>query len=187
VLSRRGPFAQVMSVHRLAGPAARPWLARNTKRVQTLFAEAGIALPLPAFDVELAAFLIDPAAQRGVSSLASAWLARPHRSFEEVAGRGAKATPAGELPVDVVARWAAEEAGVLLALVPRLSERLRRDELAPLFEDVELPLTAVLSVLEREGVRVDEARLAELSREYERDLAALSGRASRRSRASPSR
>jgi DNA polymerase-1 len=179
LLSAAGlPFAQVAEALRplLAGPVARPWLARNTKRVQTLFAEAGIALPLPSFDVELAAFLIDPAAQRGVSSLANAWLARPHRSFEEVAGRGAKATPAAELPVEGVARWAAEEASVLLALVPRLSERLQRDELAPLFEDVELPLTAVLSALEREGVRVDEAKLAELSREYERDLAALSGR-----------
>ena len=179
LLSAAGlPFAQVVEALRplLAGPAPRPWLARNTKRVQTLFAEAGSALPLPAFDVELAAFLIEPAAQRGVQTLASAWLGRPHRSFEEVAGRGAKAVPAAELPLDAVARWAAEEASVLLALAPRLSERLRRDELAPLFEDVELPLTAVLSAMEREGVRVDEAKLAELSREYERDLAALSGR-----------
>jgi DNA polymerase-1 len=75
-----------------------------------------------------------------------------------------------------VGRWAAEEASVLLALAPRLAERLAHDELAPLYEQVELPLTAVLSAMEREGVRVDEAKLAELSQEYERDLAALSGR-----------
>ncbi len=160
----------------LAGPAARPWLARNTKRVQTLFAEVGVALPLPSFDVELAAFLIEPALQRTTPALANAWLARQHRAFEEVAGRGAKATPAGEVPVEAVSRWAVEEADVLLGLAPRLAERLRTDELASLFEDVELPLTGVLSAMEREGVRVDEAKLAELSREYERELVALSGR-----------
>jgi DNA polymerase-1 len=160
----------------LAGPQPRAWLARNSKRVQTLFAEHGVPLPLPAFDVDLAAFLIDPALQRGTPALANAWLGRSHRAFEEVAGRGAKAVPAGELPVEVVSRWAAEEASLLLALAPRLAERLRADELAPLYEDVELPLTGVLSAMEREGVRVDEAKLAELSREYERELVALQGR-----------
>ena len=172
------PFAQLVEALRplLAGPAARPWLARNTKRVQTLFAEAGAELPLPAFDVDLAAFLIDPSLQRTPSALANVWLGRDHRAFEEVAGRGAKATPAGELPVEAVSRWAAEEAGVLLGVAPRLAARLAADELAPLFDDVELPLTSVLSAMEREGVRVDEAKLLELSREYERELVALQGR-----------
>jgi DNA polymerase-1 len=172
------PFAHVVEAVSplLAGPAARPWLARNTKRVQTLFAEHGVALPLPAFDVELAAFLIEPSLQRSTPALANAWLGRSHRAFEEIAGRGAKAVPASELPVEAVSRWAAEEASTLLALAPRLAERLRADELAPLFDDVELPLTGVLSAMEREGVRVDEAKLAELSREYDRELSALQGR-----------
>jgi DNA polymerase-1 len=179
LLSAAGlPFGEVAEALRplLAGPRARPWLARNTKRVQTLFAEHDAPLPLPAFDVDLAAFLIDPAFQRGMPALANAWLGRSHRAFEEVVGRGAKAVPAGELPVEGVSRWAAEEASVLLDLAPRLAERLRADELAPLFEDVELPLTAVLSAMEREGVRVDEAKLAELSREYERELVTRKGR-----------
>ena len=172
------PFAEAAEVLRplLAGPRATPWLARNSKRVQTLFAEAGVALPLPAFDVELAAFLIDPAAQRSMPALANAWLSRPLRSFEAVAGRGAKAVPAGEIAVEAASRWAAEEAAALLALAPPLAARLTSDGLAALFEDVELPLTAVLSAMEREGVRIDEKKLAELSREYDRELAAIAGR-----------
>ena len=160
----------------LAGPRRSPWLARNAKRVQSLFAEAGVELPLPAFDVELAAFLIDSSAQRTTPALANAWLSRPLRSFEDVAGRGAKAVPAGEIALEVVSRWAAEEAAALVALAKPLAARLAADELAPLFEDVELPLTAVLSAMEREGVRVDEKKLVELSREYDRELAAIAGR-----------
>ncbi len=41
---------------------------------------------------------------------------------------------------------------------------------------MELPLTAVLSAMEREGVRVDEAVLAALSEEYEKELARIEGR-----------
>jgi DNA polymerase-1 len=172
------PFAEAAEALRplLAGPRATPWLARNSKRVQTLFAEVGVPLPLPAFDVELAAFLIDPAAQRNMPALANAWLARPLRAFEEVAGRGAKAVPAGEIALPSASRWAAEEAAALLALTAPLAARLASDGLLPLFEDVELPLTAVLSAMEREGVRVDEQKLAELSREYDRELAAIAGR-----------
>ena len=79
-----------------AGP--RRWVARESKRVQTLFAESGIAPALPAFDVELAAFLLDPAAQHGTSVLAARHLGRRLASFEEVAGRGAKAIVAGGAP-----------------------------------------------------------------------------------------
>jgi DNA polymerase-1 len=160
----------------LAGPRPTPWLARNAKRVQSLFAEAGVGLPLPAFDVELAAFLIDPAAQRGTPVLANTWLGRTLQSFEELAGRGAKAVPASELPIEAVSQWAAEEAAALAALVPKLEARLVSDGLADLFEQIELPLTAVLSAMEREGVRIDEKKLAELSIEYERELSAIAGR-----------
>ena len=131
---------------------------------------------LPAFDVELAAFLIDPSAQRTTSVLAGGWLGRTVRPFEEVAGRGAKAVPAAELPIESVSAWAGEEAAALAALAPKLEARLESDGLASLFEQVEIPLTAVLSAMEREGVRIDEKKLHELSAEYDRELSAIAGR-----------
>ncbi|HEU4427851.1 MAG TPA: 5'-3' exonuclease H3TH domain-containing protein, partial [Myxococcota bacterium] len=45
----------------LGGPSARPWIATDTKRVQSLLAEVGCEVKLPALDIELAAFLLDPA------------------------------------------------------------------------------------------------------------------------------
>ena len=160
----------------LAGRDARPWLARNTKRVQTLFAETGVTLPEPCFDVDLAAFLIDPAAPRTTPALASQQLGRALRSFEDVVGRGAKATPPAELAVDTAAGWAAEEACALFALMAPLATRLEKDGLEPLFTNVELPLTRVLSAMERRGVRVDEAKLARLSEEYEGELSRIEAR-----------
>jgi len=157
-------------------PLSPPWLSRDTKQIQTLLGESGVRARLPSFDLELAAYLLDPAGPRTLQALASQHLGRALRSFEEVAGRGAKATSARELDPEVVAGWAAEEVCALRDLAPRLAERLRGDDLAPLFEDVELPLTAILSKMERAGVRIDEAVLAELSDQYESELSRVEGR-----------
>ena len=154
----------------------RPWAARNSKRVQTFFAEAGCPLPLPGFDLELAAFLLDPAAARTPAALAQQELGRSLRSFEELAGRGAKATPAAGLVPQEAGQLAAEEACALHALVAPVSAHLVADGLEVLFRDVELPLSAVLSGMERCGVRVDEDKLGELSSEYEAELSRIQSR-----------
>ena len=159
-----------------AGAKPPRWVAQNTKRIQTLFGEAGVELPLPAFDVGLAAFLVDPAAQRGTSVLTTQWLGRDHGSWEDLAGRGAKATPASELSAEVAGKWAGEEACALLGLEPKISARHESDGTAELYRDIELPLTRVLSGVERTGIRIDEAKLEELSKEYEQELTRIEAR-----------
>jgi DNA polymerase-1 len=149
------------------------WVASDAKRLQGIFAERGLELALPHFDVELAGQLLDASAGRGVSSLAAQYLGRELRSWEDLAGRGAKARKASELALEDVARWAAEQACAVAALVSPLAERLEAAGLAKLFEEVELPLTRVLAGMERAGVRVDEEVLEALSSEYEGALASI--------------
>jgi len=158
-----------------AGPAARAWLATNTKRVQSLLAEAGVAATLPTLDLALAAFLLDPAGATTTPALALQLLGRELRGFEELTGRGARARPASALSAEEAGAWAAQEASALLALAPLLEQRLAADELTPLLRGVELPLTRVLSAMERAGVRIDERKLAALSQEYERELVRIEG------------
>jgi len=169
-------FVERPASGRSRGPGARPWVARDTKRVQSLFAEAGCPLPTPDFDLGLAAFLLDPAGGRSPTALAQQELGRTLRSFETLAGRGAKATPAASLPPQEAARFATEEACALYALRTPVSLRLAAEGLEALFREVELPLSAVLSRMECSGVRVDEDKLAELSSEYERELAHIQAR-----------
>ncbi|MGI9591494.1 MAG: DNA polymerase I [Myxococcota bacterium] len=158
------------------------WTSTDAKQAQILFAERGVELSVPHFDAEIAAFLLDSAGPRTLATVASQVLGAKVRTWEELAGRGAKAKRAAELPPDEVARFAAETACALHGVRPPLEERLDRDGLTPLFEEVELPLTAVLARVERNGVRIDEARLEALSAEYaaqladiEREVYALAG------------
>jgi len=153
--------------------AARPWGGRSTKALAAWLGEAASAPRAPVCDVEIAAFLLDPSAARSTAALASLHLGRRLRAWSEVAGRGAKAVPAADLPIDTVAAWAAEEACAVAELLPILEERLAADGLAELYAQVELPLAAVLAGMERAGVRVDEATLTALSREYQAELARI--------------
>jgi DNA polymerase I len=149
------------------------WGGRGVKSLQAFLGECGREPRRPAWDVEIAAFLLDPAAARTTAALASQQLGRSIRSWEAFAGRGARATPAAELDLEDTARWAAEEVCALRDLEPILTGQIEREGLGPLFAEVEMPLTRVLARMERSGVRVDEAALESLSVEYERELARI--------------
>ena len=155
------------------GDTPPEWVGFDSKAIQSLFSELGLGLPLPAIDVEIAGHLLDSTGARQLSPIALEYLGIAVRSWEEIAGRGAKARSAADLGIESVSQWAAEQAHAVIALVDVLRERLANDELTPLYEDVELPLSAVLSKMERAGVRIDEAHLEHLSQEYEKELARI--------------
>jgi DNA polymerase-1 len=155
----------------LAGDVA--WIGADTKRLQTLFAEQGAPLPGPWFDVELAGALLGTTGPQGVSALAAQHLGRDVATWEDLAGRGAKATPAAEIPLDALARWAGQRAAAVAALRGPQDAALESAGLGPLFHEVELPLTAVLGERARTGVRIDEGVLETLSTEYASRLAAF--------------
>src|SRR5262249_44753602 len=153
--------------------AERPWGGCSVKTLLAFLGECGCEPCAPRWDVEIAAFLLDPAAARGVPALASQYLGRRLRGWQEIAGRGARALAASDLPIADAAQWAGEVVCAVAELAPLLDERIARDDLARLHDDIELPLTAVLARMERAGIRVDESALAALSREYDRSLARI--------------
>jgi DNA polymerase-1 len=155
----------------LAGDVA--WIGANTKRAQALFAEQGFALPAPWFDVELAGQLLDATGAQGVSALAAQLLARAVPTWEDLAGRGAKQIAAAFVPPSQIAQWAGEQAAAVAALRAPLAQRLDGLGLTDLYEEVELPLTVVLAEMERTGIRIDEAVLAALSRDYVGQLGSI--------------
>lgn len=158
------------------GRHARPWLAHGTKRIQTLFFQHNLEINLPSFDTEIAAFLIDPAQQHSVPALASRYLKRTILPWDSLVGRGAKAKPIRELSEGEVSKWAGEYVCCLDGIADALDQQLEKDGLCELFRDIELPLTEVLSKMERSGVRINELFLKQLSDEFESELASIESR-----------
>lgn len=163
-------IVDVLAASLCNGAGAPEWGGLETKRVHAMLAERGTELPCPTFDVEMAAFLIDPAAARDLPSIAHQRLGARIQSWEELAGRGAKATPADEVELEALAQWTASQAATVRDVRISMLKQLESDGLFELFEQVEMPLIPVLGKVERNGVRVDEAKLGALSEEYSAKL-----------------
>jgi DNA polymerase-1 len=153
-----------------AGDSKPEWMAVQSKFIQSYFAEAGLELPLPWLDVEVAAGMIDSVGGRQLSTLAFEYLGAAIPSWEDLAGRGARAKSVEDLGVEAVSGWAALQAQSMLELADALFAALDTNGLADLYRDVEIPLTVVLARMECAGVRVDEGHLKLLSEEYEKEL-----------------
>jgi DNA polymerase-1 len=149
------------------------WIGCDAKRTQMLFAEYGVDLAVPHFDVEIAGQLIDPTGAKSLAATAAEYLGTRLRTWEELAGRGAKARAAADLSPDELAEWAGHQVCAIRTLHAPLARRLDEDDLASLFDELELPMTRVLGHMERAGFRVDEAGLADLAAEYERELVGI--------------
>ena len=114
------------------------------------------------FDVAVAAYLLDSdRSDYEPSALVEAFLpwGLPALVFPESAKRGKAATPVAPTPESAEARGACA-AAALLALREVLEGLLGADGTKACMDDIEMPLVAVLAVLERNGMKVDTGVLA---------------------------
>jgi len=111
----------------------------------------------------------------GMDELAQRHLGHTCLSFKEVCGTGKKAIPFGEVPLDRATEYAAEDADVTWRLYRHLEPRLSEEGGSKIYERVDRPLIPVVAGMEREGIKVDRARLAKLSEEFATQTAALEG------------
>jgi DNA polymerase-1 len=129
-------------------------------------------------DAQLLAYVADPDAPRTIDALAdSAKIALP--APPDAAGKVKKAAadPVDLRPLDEVAARACAEARVLLAAGATLRARVREAEVVRVLDEVDRPLRAVLSSMERRGVRVDVDELATQAASARHALAGLELRA----------
>ncbi len=153
----------------------RAKLGQHLKYDMNVLANHGISLRGVRYDTMLESYVLDSTATRhDLDSLALKYLGRTTIHYEDVAGKGAKQLSFNQVPLEQAGPYAAEDAEITLSLHrvlwPRLSERptLRR-----LFEEVEMPLVPVLSVIERNGVLVDRELLRQQSRELAAKITAI--------------
>ncbi|MEM6909399.1 MAG: DNA polymerase I [Pseudomonadota bacterium] len=109
----------------------------------------------------------------GMDELSDRHLGHTPLSFKEVCGTGKKAIPFGEVPLDRATEYAAEDADVTWRLHQLLQPRLADEGGSRIYQRVDRPLIPVVAQMEREGIKVDRARLAKLSEEFAAQGSAL--------------
>lgn len=129
------------------------------------------------FDTMIASYLIDAnRSSQALEPIALEQLGYKALTDDDVRGKGAKAMPFAQVPVDSVLDYACERADLAFQLSEKLRPVLIKDELESVYRDLELPLVPILAAIERTGVRVDVTSLASQSVVLDRELTDLSRR-----------
>jgi DNA polymerase-1 len=111
----------------------------------------------------------------GMDELSQRHLGHTPIPFKDLCGTGKKAIGFNEVPLDRATAYAAEDADVTLRLYRHLKPRLAIEGGTRVYERVDRPLIPVVAGMEREGIRVDRARLAKLSEEFAIEIGRLEG------------
>lgn len=149
-------------------------VGQNLKYDLIVLRGAGVKVEGVSFDTMVASYLLDAGGRtHNLDDLADRYLNHTTIKIGELIGKGKHQKRMDEVPVAQVATYAAEDADIALRLQPILAAGLAAASLDKLNDTLEVPLIDVLAEMEFVGVRVDPARLAELSARYGQRLAEL--------------
>ncbi len=154
-------------------------VGQNLKYDIVALQRAGIELKGPLFDTMVAAALLYPGRRTyGMDDLARDLLGFTTTPITDLIGKGKEQLSMLQVPLDKVARYAAEDADITWRLYQRLAKGMdalpvdaadaasrsraagTTASLKQLFTEVEMPLVRVLSDMEREGVSLDSELLS---------------------------
>jgi len=153
----------------------RAKVGHHLKYDRNVLLNHGIRLAGIRHDTMLESYVLESTASRhDMDSLALKYLAQRTVHYEEVAGKGAKQILFSQVALDDAAPYAAEDADVTLRLHRHLWPRLEAEPaLRILYDEIEMPLVAVLSDIERTGVLIDTDQLFVQGHELSERLAEI--------------
>ena len=151
-------------------------IGHNAKFDLTILRQYGIELKGELRDTMLAHYVLDAADYHNMDHCARELLGYDPIPISTLIGEKKKGTTQGnmgDLPVESITDYAAEDADVTLRLDDALRPKVRDAGMLRALSEVEEPLIPVLLDMETEGIRVDEATLKEYGKELDHELIGL--------------
>jgi len=184
-----GEAAYIPLAHHYAGVPAqlsrdevlarlKPWLeaaqhakiGQNLKYDQHVFANHGVSLAGVAHDTLLQSYVLE-SGKDGVRGHDLGQLALRHLGlstipYEALCGKGVNQICFDQVAIETASEYAAEDADLCLRLHERLYPQIAADQgLARVYGEIEIPAREILFRIERTGVLIDSALLAQQSKE----------------------
>jgi len=149
-------------------------IGQNIKFDMSVLKNYGINVCEPMFDTMLAHYIIEPDLKHGMDYLSRVYLNYQPVEIETLIGKkGKNQLSMRDVELDKIKEYAAEDADVTFKLKHKLEPELINKEGKKLFEEVEIPLIEVLSKIELEGIRIDDAFLNSYSLELGEEINSL--------------
>ncbi len=156
----------------------KPKLGQNLKYDRHVFANHGVRLAGIVDDTLLQSYVLESDKSHDLGALAARHCGLKTISYDDVTGKGAKRISFAQVAVEQAAEYAAEDADITLRVHQALRPQLAAEPaLESLYRDLELPVAEVLFRIERNGVLIDAAALAQQSDELGRKIMALEAEA----------
>ena len=160
----------------------KPWLeskthfkvGQNLKYDAHIFANYGITLQGVQFDTLLESYVLESHMPHNMDNLAERHLGMKTIKYEEVCGKGVHQIGFDQVDLQTATKYAAEDADITLRLHLALWPQIQTSPgLLYVYEKIEMPAMRVLGIMERNGIRIDSALLAQQGQEIGKRLLAL--------------
>jgi DNA polymerase-1 len=150
-------------------------VGHDLKADTVVLARHGIAVQGLRFDTMLASYLIDATkSSQQLEPTVLEQLGYKALTQDEVCGKGVKALPFAQVPVEGLLDFAGERADLALQLAAKLEPMLAEQGVEGVYRDLELPLVPILADMEKIGVRVDGRTLLSQATRVDSELNARS-------------
>jgi DNA polymerase-1 len=160
----------------------QPWLedaaaakvGQNVKYDSHVFANHGFAVRGYAHDTLLESYVLEAHKLHSLQSLAERHLGRKGLAYEDVCGKGAHQIPFAQVDVHKAAQYSGEDSEMVLDVHRVLWPQIEAEPgLRRVYQDIEVPVSALLARIERHGVLIDAGLLARQSQQLAERMVAL--------------
>ena len=151
-------------------------VGQNLKYDLPILNSFGIKISNFKADTMLMSYVLNSTASRhNLDALAKFYLNRETITYETVVGSASRQIPFSKVFLEQATAYAAEDADITISLYETLLDKLTtQPELLKLLDNLEYPLLKVLSIIERNGAKIDVEMLEEYSAELSKKINSLS-------------
>ena len=149
-------------------------VAHNFKFDEKVLSKYGVEICGDIHDTMIMAYVLKSNGRHSMDAVSKEYLGVEPIPYTEIAGTGRKQQTLDQIEIEIVAKYAAEDADITFRLFNYLGELLaKEDVLSKLYSEVEMPLTLILNDMEKLGVKIDADKLRNQSLELEGKIAKL--------------
>ncbi len=145
-------------------------VGQNIKFDFLIFKKNGIEIN-PIEDTMLISYTLDAGTNRhNLDTLSEIHLNHKTISYKELVGIGKNKLNFSDIDLNRATEYAAEDADITLRLYNHLKDKLAHEKLNLIYEAFEKPMVKLLSKLEINGIKIDDAYLKKLSKRFKEKL-----------------
>jgi DNA polymerase I len=148
-------------------------IGQNIKYDALVLRNHGILLQGISYDSMIASYILRADGQHNLDALAMEAFRYKMVSYEDMVGKGKQQKHISEIPLEVLADYAAEDADFTMRIYQQQRGKLEELQLTKLCNELEFPLIPVLAAMEYAGVALDTEYLGIMSRDLEKQLRQL--------------